>query len=169
MIIAVIGNFDPPPHVYALAEQVGAELARRGLPWFAAGCPAEWQRLGTNTVRPCVLPGGIIAGTGGDWVMTVEVPLALIIALAAANSGAVVALMGVVVFLAFRVGRLPTREDHNELRNELKADNAQFREEFRRSHQQIMLALVNHSHREDGQAMFTLPPEMEITPAPADD
>ena len=101
--------------------------------------------------------------------MTVEVPFALIIALAAANGGAVVTLMGVVVFLAFRVGRLPTREDHNELRNELKADNAQLREEFRRSHQQIMLALVNHSHREDGQAVFTLPPEMEITPAPADD
>ena len=112
--------------------------------------------------------------------MTVEVPFALIIALAAANSGAVVALIGAVVFLAFRVGRLPTREDHNELRNELKADNAQLRadiredmaqlrEEFRRSHQQIMLALVNHSHREDGQAVFTLPPETEITPAPADD
>ena len=101
--------------------------------------------------------------------MIIEVPLALIIALAAANSGAVVALIGVVVFLALRVGRLPTREDHNELRNELKADNAQLREEFRRSHQQIMLALVNHSHREDGQAVFTLPPEMEITPAPADD
>ena len=101
--------------------------------------------------------------------MIIEVPLALIIALAAANSGAVVALIGVVVFLALRVGRLPTREDHNELRNELKADNAQLREEFRRSHQQIMLALVNHSYRDDGPAVFTLPPEMEITPAPADD
>ena len=34
MIIAVIGNFDPPPHVYALAEAVGEELLRgdyRGL------------------------------------------------------------------------------------------------------------------------------------------
>ena len=69
--------------------------------------------------------------------MIIEVPLALIIALAAANSGAVVALIGVVVFLALRVGRLPTREDHNELRNELKADNAQLREEFRADNAQL--------------------------------
>ena len=122
--------------------------------------------------------------------MTVEVPFSFIIALAAINSGAVVALVGVVVYLALRVGRLPTRQEHNELRNEFKGDlvqlreelkadmsqlradmredNAQLREEFRRSHQQLMLALVNHSHREDGQAVFTLPPEMETTPAPAD-
>ena len=133
--------------------------------------------------------------------MTVEVPFSFIIALAAINSGAVVALVGVVVYLALRVGRLPARQEHNELRNEfkgdlvqlreelkadnarlreeLKADNAQLRadmredmaqlrEEFRRSHQQIMLALANHSHREDGQAVFTLPPEVETMPAPAD-
>ena len=123
--------------------------------------------------------------------MVVEVPFSLIIALSAVNGGAVVALMGVVVYLALRVGRLPTRQEHNELRNELKGDLgqlrtemkeemgqlrveireelAEFREEFRRSHQQIMLALVNHSHREDGRAVFTIPPEMETTPAPADD
>ena len=160
--------------------------------------------------------------------MTVEVPFALIIALAAANGGAVVALIGVVVYLALRVGRLPTHEDHNESRAELKGDIAEsrrehredmaelraevkrdiaefrrehkadmeelraevkrdiaefrrehredmarfsqeLREEFRRSHQQIMLALVNHSHRDDGQSVFTLPPETEIAPAPADD
>ena len=133
--------------------------------------------------------------------MTVEVPFSFIIALAAINSGAGVALVAVVVYLALRVGRLPTRQEHNELRSEfkgdsvqlreeLKADNAQLRadmredmaqlradmredmaqlrEDFHRSHQQIMLALVNHSHREDGQAVFTLPPEMETTPAPAD-
>ena len=43
----------------------------------------------------------------------------------------------------------------------------ELREEFCRSHQQIMLALVNHSHRPDGPAVFTLPPELELTPAPA--
>ena len=31
MIIAVIGNYDPPPHVYALAEGMGRELVRRGI------------------------------------------------------------------------------------------------------------------------------------------
>ena len=125
---------------------------------------------------------------------TVEVPFSFIIALSAINGGAVAAIVGVVVFLALRVGRLPTRQEHNELRSEFKADNAQLRadmredmaqlradmaqlradmredmvqlrEDFRRSHQQLMLALVNHSHREDGQAVFTAPPEMEITPA----
>ena len=123
--------------------------------------------------------------------MTVEVPFSFIIAMSAINSGAVgCAVVGVVVYLALRVGRLPTRQEHNELRNEFKADSvqlrdelkadmaqlradmredmAQLREDFRRSHQQLMQALVNHSHREDGQAMFTLPPEMETTPAPAD-
>ena len=111
--------------------------------------------------------------------MTVEVPFSFIIALSAVNSGAVVAFVGVVVYLAIRLGRLPTRQEHKELRNEFKADfaqlradmredMAQLREEFRRSHQQIMLALVNHSHNDDGQAVFTLPPELETTPAPAD-
>jgi hypothetical protein len=38
--------------------------------------------------------------------------------------------------------------------------------EIRRSHQQLILALVNHTHTANGQAVFTLPPETE--PAPAD-
>ena len=37
MIIAVIGNYDPPPHVYALAEGVGKELARRGITLVCGG------------------------------------------------------------------------------------------------------------------------------------
>ena len=57
------------------------------------------------------------------------------------------------------------------MRSEFKADMTQMRDElredFRRSHQQIMLALVNHSHRPDGPAVFTLPPELELTPASA--
>jgi hypothetical protein len=57
-------------------------------------------------------------------------------------------------------------------RQEHKEEMAQFRQElrddFRRSHQQMMLALVNHSHNDDGQAVFTLPPELETTPTPAD-
>ena len=111
--------------------------------------------------------------------MTIELPVAFLIALYALNSSAIVAFVGIVVYLALRLGRLPTRQEHNELRNELKADNAQLREDFkadmtqlrddfRRSHQQLMLALVNHTHRGDGQAVFTLPPEMGTTPSPAD-
>ena len=144
--------------------------------------------------------------------MTAEVPFSFIITMSAINSGAIVAVVGVVVYLALRLGRLPTRQEHNELRNEFKADMAQLRTdmredmaqlrtdmredmaqlrtdmredmaqlradvredmaqlraEFRHSHQQIMLALVNHSHREDGQTVFALPPEMETAPVAAD-
>ena len=122
--------------------------------------------------------------------MTVEIPLSFLIALYAFNSSAVVAVIGAVVYLALRLGRLPTRQDFNELRTELKADNTQLREEYKadmaqlrrefredlaqlredfgRSHQQLMLALVSHSHGEDGQAVFTAPPELETTPSPAD-
>ena len=42
MIIAVIGNYDPPPHVYALAASVGGE-------WLFA---------------PAFCRGGIIAENG---------------------------------------------------------------------------------------------------------
>lgn len=127
--------------------------------------------------------------------MTIEVPISFIIALFAFNSSAVTALVGVVVYLALRMGRFPTRPEFNELRSELKADMAQLRREiredmaqfrqeykedmaqlrqelrddFRRSHQQLMLALVSHSHNDDGQAVFAAPPEMDTTPTPADD
>ena len=37
MIIAVIGNYDPPLHVYALTEGVGRELARRGITVVCSG------------------------------------------------------------------------------------------------------------------------------------
>ena len=116
--------------------------------------------------------------------MTIEVPIAFIIALFAFNSSVVTALVGVVVYLALRLGRFPTRLEFNELRGELKAEMAQFRQEyreemaqfrqelrddFRRSHQQLLLALAGHSHRDDGQAVFTVPAELDPTPIPADD
>ena len=127
--------------------------------------------------------------------MTIEVAIAFIIALFAFNSSVVTALVGVVVYLALRMGRFPTRLEFNELRGELKADMAQFRQEYReemaqfrqeireemaqfrqelrddfhRSHQQLLLALAGHSHRDDGQAVFTVPAELDPTPTPADD
>jgi hypothetical protein len=100
--------------------------------------------------------------------LTIEIPLSVLVALFAINGGTLTAFLGAIVYLALRLGRLPTREEHNELRQDLKSDMTQLREEFRRSHQQLMIALGNHSHREDGQAIFTLPPELETTPAPAD-
>ncbi len=133
-----------------------------------------------------------------------------------------------IALMAFRVGRMPSREESNALRNEVAANKVELKEEIaatklelkeeiaatklevfkakaelrqeiadakaelrqeitntrtelevkidaakdevlreiRRSHQQLILALVNHTHSANGQAVFTLPPETE--PAPAD-
>lgn len=114
----------------------------------------------------------------------------VIITIIGSQVGIVAILVAAVVPLAFRIGRLPTREEHTALqkevtanKEELKAEiaNAEERlraeiaksknevlQEIRRSHQQIMLALANHTHNADGQAVFTLPPDVELVPAPAD-
>lgn len=135
---------------------------------------------------------------------------------------------GAIALMAFRVGRMPSREETNALRDEVAANKVELKEEIaatklelkediadtklevfkakaelrqeiadtkaelrqeiantrteleakidaakdevlleiRRSHQQLILALVNHTHTANGQAVFTLPPETE--PAPAD-
>ena len=63
MIIAVIGNFDPPPHVYDLAEQVGKELGRRGITVVCGGLTGVMEAVckgakseGGSTIG--ILPSG---------------------------------------------------------------------------------------------------------------
>ena len=101
--------------------------------------------------------------------MTIEIPSSVSIALIAINGGTLTAFIGVIAFLALRLGRLPTREEHNELRQQFKADMAQLREDFCCGHQQLLTAPAGHAHDEDGQAVFTAPLEMDATSAPADD
>ncbi len=94
------------------------------------------------------------------------------------------------IAMAFRIGRMPSREEFNALHKEVTDNKAELKQditdakaelkqditdaknevlqEIRRSHQQIMLALVNHTHLENGEAVFTLPPDLELVPAPAD-
>ena len=56
-----------------------------------------------------------------------------------------------------------------ELRGEIASAKFETLQEIRRSHQQIMLALANHTHNnDDGQAVFALPPDVELVPSPAD-
>ena len=56
-----------------------------------------------------------------------------------------------------------------ELRGEIASAKFETLQEIRRSHQQIMLALANHTHNnDDGQAVFALPPDVELMPSPAD-
>ena len=143
----------------------------------------------------------------------------ILIPLIAAMLGVQGLMAAALIAMAFRIGRLPTREEYAELRKEVtenKAEIANAKEELRaeiantkevlraeiastevrlraeiastevrlraeiekaknevlqeirRSHQQIMLALANHTHNADGQAVFTLPPDVELVPAPAD-
>ena len=138
--------------------------------------------------------------------MTVELPISALIALFAILGATLAASIGTVAYLAFRVGRLPTRAEHNALRDELRQEfktemaqlrqdmraemaqlrqdmraemaqlrqdmrdeMSQLRDDFRRSHHQLILTLAHHTHQEDGQAIFTLPPDTEPMPAPADD
>jgi Skp family chaperone for outer membrane proteins len=59
-------------------------------------------------------------------------------------------------------------EAKQELQREIAEAKNEVLQEIRRSHQQIMLALVSHTHREGGEAVFTMPPDLELVPAPAD-
>ena len=77
MIIAVIGNFDPPPHIYALAESVGQELARRGVTLVCGGLTGVMEAVckgakseGGTTIG--ILPSGS-PGTANKYV---DIPVA---------------------------------------------------------------------------------------------
>ena len=64
--------------------------------------------------------------------------------------------------LSNRVGNLENRVDQladevREMREEMRNQRAELLEEMRRGHQQILLALANHSHDGDGQPIFRIP------------
>ena len=65
-----------------------------------------------------------------------------------------------------REGLQATRAD---LREELQKSMIDLREqlqtEMRSNHRQLMLALLNHSHADDGRPFFNLPPDFAATPA----
>ena len=72
MIIAVIGNYDPPPHVYALAEGVGKELGRRGITLVCGGLTGVMEAVckgskAENGTTIGILPGGS-PRTANEWV-----------------------------------------------------------------------------------------------------
>lgn len=60
-------------------------------------------------------------------------------------------LLAAVLTLSLRIGELPTREETDrkfgELRDDIRAGNAQ-----------LLLALADHTHNDDGKAIFTVPP-----------
>ncbi len=55
---------------------------------------------------------------------------------------------------------------HKELSDKIEQSQANLVAEIRRSHQQVMRALINHRHLEpDGEPIFTEPPDTELVAA----
>ena len=57
------------------------------------------------------------------------------------------------------------REDMQRNHNQLREEMVQLRQDMQRGHNQLMRAISAHSHRDDGQPTFDLPPDLEPTPA----
>ena len=58
LIIAVVGGSDPPPRAYALAEEVGRELARRGVAVICGGLTGVMEAV----CRGAKSVGGVTIG-----------------------------------------------------------------------------------------------------------
>ena len=59
-------------------------------------------------------------------------------------------------------GKLVNRVDQLEHKvDQLAEDMRDMREEIRRGNQQLLLALANHTHGDDGQPVFRVPVSME--------
>lgn len=100
------------------------------------------------------------------------------------NAGNITAAVAVVMMLIaaatgiYQLGQLSNQVNNlatqvDLLREEMHRSNQELREEIRRSNQQILYSLANHTHDDDGNAVFTVPPGAEPTgtnpnqPAPA--
>ena len=88
----------------------------------------------------------------------------------AANITAAVAVLMMLITAAtgiYQLGKLS-----NQVEN-LSVQIEELREEMHRANQQLLYSLANHTHDENGNAVFTVPPGMEPTganpdqPAPA--
>ena len=62
-----------------------------------------------------------------------------------------------IIMLAVKVGEQPTREEFNQLRTELLTA-------IHNSNAQLLHSLANHTHDEDGAAVFALPPGVAPLP-----
>ncbi len=62
--------------------------------------------------------------------------------------------------------RQEMREEMSSLRDEMREEMGALRDEMRRNHQQLLIALANHSHDEQGHAVFRMPAGAEPAPAP---
>ena len=54
---------------------------------------------------------------------------------------------------------------HHELQEQMERRFLELQEQMERNHNQLMRAILAHSHRPDGRPTFDLPPDFEPTPA----
>ena len=69
----------------------------------------------------------------------------------------------------YRLGKLGNQVEQlqvqvRDVRDEMRDEMSNLREEMRRNHQQLLAALANHSHDEQGHAVFRMPPGAEPQP-----
>ena len=87
----------------------------------------------------------------------------------AANVTAAVAVVMMLIAAAtwiYQLGQLSEQVESLSVQMEdLREEIRLMREDMRRGNQQLLYSLANHTHDDDGNALFTMPPGMEPTGA----
>ena len=86
---------------------------------------------------------------------------AVVVAVIGAMSLIIAGLLAAVLTLSLRIGELPTRAETDRKFGELSDD-------IRAGNEQLLRALADHTHTEDGDAIFTVPPGAGAAPADTD-
>ena len=67
----------------------------------------------------------------------------------------------------YRLGKLGNQVEQLQVQmRDVREEMKDLRDEMRRNHQQLLVALANHSHDEQGHAIFRMPPGAEPPPSP---
>ena len=80
---------------------------------------------------------------------------AIAVAMIAVMGLIIAGLLVAVITLSLRIGEIPTRDEMDRKFSELRM-------EIRESNSQLLQALGQHEHAEDGSAIFTQPPGAKI-------
>ena len=86
---------------------------------------------------------------------------AVVVAVIGAMSLIIAGLLAAVLTLSLRIGELPTRAETDRKFGELSDD-------IRAGNEQLLRALADHTHTQDGDAIFTVPPGAGAAPADKD-
>ena len=86
---------------------------------------------------------------------------AVVVAVIGAMSLIIAGLLAAVLTLSLRIGELPTRDETDRKFGELGDD-------IRTGNAHLLRALADHTHTEDGDAIFTVPPGAGAAPADTD-